>query len=689
MPAFSGVEINNQIRQINIMLDSQITEAQNIKKNIYNFINNDELQSEAYANQKNYFNIVYISLYNGIEQFSKEFMSANKRLQRQYLQVDNDTNAYINTDILVQEVGNLNSIVRYWMNLVVDLPYAEYYANLNGNLANKIQGVIERMDQFTWDSRSNYETTKTYLDIVTGAMKQLRKDYWDPITGTFDCSKINVDWINAMNRQLAIDELKAEGFTEKDINNMESKGVDVIGFCSTYKDRKENGTSEDLEMLKLLASGNYEDAFAMDPELLSEDIIVYLSSFVSQVYIHDYSNRDKDSEFSNYLEIQGALLKSDTYYPESNQFTYLRLITATQEKILEKYAENLLCIELTAEERTEIANEMGRIMEMININLTFASLATASVVPGYENMSYKFERGFEIDKFSYDGNGNISMDVYELYTKTSNSIPPRAIEGELSKGPIKNINTSFINTDIENENLAYKEFLDQLEKDKERLAVNVFISGAAVLGVIFCPAAAPYISIITGATSLSGSKITKSSLDVASKQYSLNPDDITMTKNLIDFLVDGHALLNNDSDKKLKEYDKEVLAKLFGNDKFLMTIGDNSTILKEGMYDPQNLVLMYCWSEQGISAFVNESMANNLKDACSDISTDPVVKKILDGDFTWGEDFTMEEFLNAMVKIDDAYQTMVPGEYASSASIMTDFATFSQNMEFGGFEILE
>ena len=468
---------------------------------------------------------------------------------------------------------------------------------------------------------------------------------------------------------------------------MEVKGVDITGFYAIYKERKKNGTDEDLEMLKLLAQGNYKEAFAINPELLSEDTIAYLSSFVSQIYIHDYKN--EDSKFEKFLEIQNALLVSDTYYPESNQFSYLRLITATYEEMLDQYAKALLCFELTAEERTETANEMARLMEMININLSIASIVTAWIIPGHENRAYKFERGVEIDNFSYNGNGEITMDIYQLFTKTSNRIPPRAIEGELNKGPVKSIKVSFINTDIENKNLAYKEFLNQLEEDRERLALNVFVSGAAVLGVIFCPAAAPYISILTGVTTVSGTKITKSSLDAASKQYSLNTDDIAITKHLIDFLVDGFALINNDSDKKLKEYDKEVLEKLFGSDKFVLTIGESSTILKEGMYDPQSLVLMYCWSEQGVSAFLDPKMTENLKNAYNKKFKNPIALKILDGGFRWGDDFTMDEFLEAMVEIDTAYKTLVPEKHNSNVSIMNDFATFAQRMEFEGFEIVK
>ena len=73
MTIYNGVEINEQIKGINEMLDNQIEEAKGIKEGIQEFVNNSELESEAYRNQKNYFNTVYVSLYNGIERFAETF----------------------------------------------------------------------------------------------------------------------------------------------------------------------------------------------------------------------------------------------------------------------------------------------------------------------------------------------------------------------------------------------------------------------------------------------------------------------------------------------------------------------------------------------------------------------------------------------------------------------------------------
>lgn len=208
MTSFNGIEMNTQINQINNMMRSQLTEAQNAKSSIRNFINNNELQSESYTSQKNYFNTVYINLYSGIEYFANEFITANRRLQNQFLYVDNDTNAYINTDNLMLEVNNLVSYANYWLNIIDDHPYAEYYAGINKGLIGRTQAIIDRMNYFSENSITNYSTTKDYLDLVIRGINAIQNNCWDETTKTFNTSAIDTSWTQELSNKIVEEELK-------------------------------------------------------------------------------------------------------------------------------------------------------------------------------------------------------------------------------------------------------------------------------------------------------------------------------------------------------------------------------------------------------------------------------------------------------------------------------------------------
>ena len=226
MTIYNGVEINEQIKGINEMLDNQIEEAKGIKEGIQEFVNNSELESEAYRNQKNYFNTVYVSLYNGIERFAETFKAANRRLQSCFLNVANDTNARVDTNNLEQEVTNLYSTTRYWSQMTDSHPYADYFVGINQGLINLTQGILDRMNIFIVESGENYTTAREYLELVKRGMDAIKNDYWDATTGTFNTSDMDTSWIKEIDYKIKIKKLIDEGYLTVD-GDITSKGYEI------------------------------------------------------------------------------------------------------------------------------------------------------------------------------------------------------------------------------------------------------------------------------------------------------------------------------------------------------------------------------------------------------------------------------------------------------------------------------
>lgn len=690
MPRYRGTEINFQINQINNIMTNQISEAQNVKKGIQNFINNTDLQSEAYTNQKNYFNVVYISLYNAIERFAGEFVNANSNLQNKYTYVDNDVNAYINTDELAQEMGNLISQANYWLGLVDSLPYAQYYADLNGSLKRNINGVIERMNDFSQNSSTNYDSARSYLNIIIQGMTAIKNDCWDATNGTFNYSGMDLNWVNDLNKSIAKSELTKEGFTESEIDNLEKMGVDIVDYYNMYSYVKENGTKEELELLKQLGHGNYNDAFSIDSGKISEETMAYVSNFVLSIYKNDFEK----SNFDNYEKVlNGLLLSEHINYLDSNQYKYLLLISAHTEKLLQDYSESMFLESLSAKDREELTLEVSRLMELRGLYLGLAYIVTESAIKFGHGSDLETPgmglRGIEIGDLNYIGNGEFEFDFQCIVDASLNG-------NELIKGYQQNANTSIVSTDMEKVNNEYQKFLDDLAKEKELLLINMMFSSLSVIAAIYCPAAVPFIAVVNGITSGSIDKTVTNGMTVTGNIYNISSTDVQQAKQVYTMVRDLYDYINNNSDELESKKQKELFEALFGNDQFELTWDGKSVIVGEGFYDVHTLSVLNDWCNNGISSFVDTEKTNNIKMILDDESyikdMDEELynncKTVIDGGFIIGETISISDYFEAIEEIDKKYNLFL---YKSDlqyhdTSIVDDFKYKDSKVDSEGYK---
>jgi len=321
MTIYSGIEMNNQIKQINAIMDDQINEARNVKESIYNFIYNSKLYSTAYTNQKEYFNTFYIPLYTAIEIFAKEFINANLNLQRQFLFVDNDPNAYINTDVLMQEIATITSFTNYWFSLCDKLPYAQHYAYIHLSIKDELQNVVDKMNQFSLNSSSYYETTTTYLIQIVNGINALKGDCWNSNTSTFKFESIDHSWLynlNELNEKTSEKHLKDLGLSNKNIQylmNLDYSCYEVYTFLS-------NLPSQDNELILNVLKGNYQDAFEISATGVQEDTYCILSNYMTRLIKHNKSN-----DLMNF--VNAISMSKDIKYKDSNQRLHLSNLIAS------------------------------------------------------------------------------------------------------------------------------------------------------------------------------------------------------------------------------------------------------------------------------------------------------------------------------------------------------------------------
>lgn len=700
MSTFDGIEMTYQMNEINKMMQLQLEEVNNVRSRIQDFINNDELDSIAYMNQKNYFNTVYINLYNGIELFANEFMEANKRLLHLFFQVAHDSNAYINIDTLTQELSTLNTQLYYYMTLVDDLPYSQYLINLNSALMNNIRNVIERMNAFLFKSNNIYYNTITYLNTIRRGIDAIQKDCWDETSQMYHYFDLDVSWVDDLNVSIAKKDLKKEGFSDNELEYLRYIGVDLTHFSAIYTYTKENGTKEELRLLKQLGCGTYKEAFTIDNTKISDETMAYLSNFLLSIYKHGYES----DNLYNYNKILNALLLSkDTNYMDSNQYNYLMRISAHSEKLLQDYSQSIYASDFSAKERNEIAIEASRVKEVYNLYLSLSYIMSESAAIYGHNTEYEDPRmglrGLKINKLKYMGNGTFQFDFNCLVDASLN-------DHTLTTGYTQVAKTSIVATNTEKINNEYQKFLDDLKKEKEKLLTSLVFDSLSVIAAIYCPLAIPYIALTSEVITSSLDGVASNTISVGGTLYNISSDDQMKMKKIYTMAKSFYECICNDFEKQVSKKQKELFVDVFGNNEFECIKNDKSTIVGEGFYDMETLALLGDWSKSGIEVFEDEDTANKIK-AIWNIETkipvnlkttkdytkgiDKNVRKncihVITGDFILGESITIPEFFEAIETIDRTYNVYLSDDSKNhSTSLIEGFKSKVEQLDEEGFK---
>jgi hypothetical protein len=677
MPAYSGIEINNQIKQINNMMENQITEVQNVRNNINSFIYNTELISNAYTNQKDYFNTVYIMLYNGIEQFAKEFIAANRNLQNQYINVDNDSNAYINTDNLIQEMGTLVSYTNYWLGLIDDHPYAQHYAYVNMSLKDRIQGVVDRMYQFSSSSSSNYETTNSYLMLVVNGMNSLESDCWNPETGTFSTELIDTKWIddlNELNEKTSEKYLKDKGLSEDDILYLKSLDYTCYQVYGLLSDLPES----DMEFVLKTLKSDYEGAFKIDADSISDGAYCIISDYMARLVEHN--------ETDNLLKMVNVIsMSEDVEYKDSNQRKHLtNLITSTsvtiefgKQGLIISDELNMFQDPITSEMeagclKNEYLMDIYSLLMSVDYLTTSGSTYPSEHITGQGRVRANVMFGIQFKDLSYDRQSGFSYKYknqlgfsteghYSIYDDAHYSISGQ--KNEWVKG-----NSDVLSDTMSQLSQEYITHLAELAKKKGDALKNFFLNASIAAVAIYNPMAGAALKALQSAAKDEVASYLKDSSKFV-KDYAnwddfcknLTPEQKKHIDNMFGGYTNGLSIIQDamNLEKTIKALSEEedgiranAIKMLLGQDKIVVKDG-TYVVLESIQGDGERAIIMNRWEKQGIEIFFSTEETeklDDLKDIFDITKNNPKLK-------TWYESYVDEKYINDTDRYNEVINT--------------------------------
>ena len=640
MSAFSGIEISIQINQINAMMKKQITEAKNIKANIRAFVNNSGLQSEAYTNQKEYFDTVYISLYNGIEQFANEFIEANRRLQNQYLYVDNDISAYVNTDILQQELGTIIANFNYWVYQVGTHPFAQYYTDLNRNMWSRVQAVIDRMNCFTENTSTNYGEAKTYLNYVISGMNEIENDCWDTTKGEFNISAINTDWTNLINDIYYAKTCEGYGLTEERLNYLHNIGYankDIVELMETYNDT-------DKEFLLEILKGNYDDAFLSDPDTISQDAYLLVSDYLSKLV---------DKEDLNELEkvINSLAMSDDSLYKGSKEQQHLENIIVANKTAIIAYQTELGARDdaldimnnnlADGEEKTLITKEMQELCAKLDSIMKLDSLLM--IVDYYTINSDLFPKpyleaygaqdgvmmGMQIKDLKITDTGAFAFDYqYQLgiTNKTTGETLPRPHLSTDWENGSSDIDSDTL-SDLHN---AYIDRLDELSKKAEEAIYDFILNVSVTTLTLINPALGATAAVVKavykekiGDAAGNSAKVGKESIANLTDEQKKTLGDVATEFSFIQEILNLYNSFQKIKSEEEGESKKHLL-QFFGADSILIN-GDTVHIYQT---NGERFLTMYRWQKHGIGAIASDENKKTWDNFAAEINKGSIQKSL-------------------------------------------------------------
>ena len=583
------------------------------------------------------------------------------------MNVANDTNARVDTNNLEQEVTNLYSTTRYWSQMTDSHPYADYFVGINQGLINLTQGILDRMNIFIVESGENYTTVREYLELVKRGMDAIKNDYWDATTGTFNTSDMDTSWATDINNKYYKNILFKEGMSEEEYDHLNELGYTGQQIHETYMSFE---TEEDKKMFLLLASQEYEKAFAIDPDTLSTNMNAFIGDYAARVAIKDMSEAQEakgEKVVPNIQKLMNALTMSEGEYENSHQFKHLKTITAVLSMDINSTAkdvyENGNYTEAGAYEAKYKANFYGLCEAAIYLNTLYdgrpkrsPTMESSPFVPAYLQTSTIYTLfGFNFDKLTYDGAFSFEASYESGYVFNK----PNGGKDNLGKNKegIEKTKVTVSNTSSFKAEVDYYKTLNSINKRKEELLDDFLLKGTSLLVGIWNPILGGAIVAATSIAKDENGKelvkyVMKGNKYVLSKEF--DPIDAGKYRGLygkgmlttFDFMINGMDLASayNTLDDEKKAAADTYLNFIYRRAVGKIEIGEdgNDEIFNGEFLDYNQMYALRQWSEKGLKELEckNEKLKEKLENLYyvpnNPTNRDKVIMELLDG----GYDFT-------------------------------------------------
>lgn len=164
-------------------------------KNEINDFSEQDLKGQAYESAKRYFSRTYIPLADGIILLSEEIMNAHKQFPESYkLEVDRNS---LQSDLLENKIQLMEYQIQSLEMIQMEYPI------INLSIAGMLRGLrfmqsktkekLQRLITFDQTSSKIFSEIESILSEVQIGLSEINNARaWNPATGKFDTSKLNL-----------------------------------------------------------------------------------------------------------------------------------------------------------------------------------------------------------------------------------------------------------------------------------------------------------------------------------------------------------------------------------------------------------------------------------------------------------------------------------------------------------------
>ena len=249
------------------------------------------------------------------------------------------------------------------------------------------QAKLDAMSNFVRVTGGIYDRAGDINRILKKADTELNKVQYDPKSMTLDFSSVNRHWILEMEALKVLEQLKADGLTDEQIQEAQNYGFTVEQITAAWEEMKEKDigraevkrmeglgvsfgqmldnwsylvTDSDKQLYVCLSKGDYIAAFQVDPKEVSNQTSYILVNFTNQLAVN-----------GNIPELQrlinGMLYTDEEHSPYPNSYgqdayglEYLNRLFAASSAVLEKQCTALWQAAgiLTEEEKDALGKEI-------------------------------------------------------------------------------------------------------------------------------------------------------------------------------------------------------------------------------------------------------------------------------------------------------------------------------------------
>lgn len=405
----------------------------------------------------------------------------------------------------------------------------------------------------------------------------------------------------------AIRYLLLQGITEEQINNMQTMGYQPHEIRAVWESL---ATEEDRNFYIYLMEGTeeaYEQAFAINPNDLSEHMMLVLSDYACHFLMTDGNG---EYIYIHQLELfNNALLSANQmyYYPENEETAYwasslcysdiyMNMLQSGTRMLLESATFTLAELETNNPTYSEILERYGRELSMANLWASEQFMIQEIIAQGIPGM----EHAIRLSNIQFSG-GQSGIGNFDFQL-------------EYSDGRVQQVSSELLISSLELDIQHGAERLEHMRSEQNRLMQNMILEmleGSLTISAGFI---APELGLMVSAVCMAyGDGSSLSDLDSIANT-DMGRLGINQSQNVIDHMV-AYFISDINSNSALSQAEWDEKMDMFGLGGMTIIDGEDAVTFS-GMYDPDVLRKILIWEEKGPAGLMgwSEDKIDGIKD---------------------------------------------------------------------------